>query len=670
MSLKKPKVEAIELAIAKATSRLWADPEEELQLTDEQQRFWDEQCVAPEVDFEAELEKATPEEREAVRKVEKMFEPLQKIVAEMPKLTENDIQALYIAAYTGREPDEIPEAERKAAQDFWNTHPEAVADVVSCQFADIDKPKIRQWIEQASRPEEQAFLTYLDFFGANLLKAYKAFDNDGRAIVAEALGRGYTVYSKAYAKAALLPKFTASIIPQLSEDQKRIFANAVLHYREPPEDAEQAALFTLYVMLYDMADDDTKASAAAAIGLTKDDFSQYFYLAGGAKDKAVFPPDETTGKDRQESKTPKPTATTPKVKTKLPQLPPQRYGTGYYPLTLAFLNKSLLGIPLDGQYHTIGRGDYQFRVRLTVEKYTDFLPLPLDDLAEKISTIIAVGREEGAEYFDVNAIARYIQYGDPDFHTEETRKGGKHAGESKTVLGYISKEMADTVDKMIDFMTGIKADIEYPKWEKDKNGKKSLVKLKVSRPLLNGGVRVEISNYGHTTNTYGRGEAKVKQSLRVWGFPSSREDSELKNYVPVLYYIAQQLEQIAQIPQAEADIRRYLPEGKRITLEDVSLRDAALRRYFEIQRNGGNGAISLPKIEEETQLPQDQSKTQHYRIRKQRQKRLKAIVDTLMRDGKVRTAEAAPDGESIKIQTEEYRPKRGGAKKRKTPKKE
>jgi len=573
------------------------------------------------------------------------------------------IQALYIAAYTGRQPDEISEAERKTAQNFWNSNPEALADVITCQIADKDKKQIKNWLNNET-------ITYCDFFGADLLKAYRALTDDGRAIVNNALDRGYTVYSKAYAKAAILPKLETSIIPQLSDEQKRLFSNAVKD-REQPEDKEQAALFALYVMLYDMADDGLKEKTAAAIGLTTDDFLTYLYLENGAPDKAVFPPDQTTETEQNEkTEAAKPeTALTPTVKTKLPQLPPQRYGTGFYPLTLAFINKSLLGIPLDGQYHNIGNGDYQFRVRLTVEKYSGLIPFPLDDWAEKISTIIAVGREMGAEYFDVNAIGRYIMYGDPDEHTETIIKNGKNAGNQITKLAHVPKVTADMIDTMIDFMTGIKADIEYPIWKRDKNGKKNLVKLKVSRPLLNGGVRVEISNYGHTTNTYGRGEAKVKQSLRVWGFPSIREDSELKSYAPVLYDIAKQLGEIAQIPKAEADIRHYLPEGARITAEDISMRDAALRRYFELQRNGGNGVLRLAKIEDETQLPQDQSKTEHYRIRKQRQKRLKAIVDTLIEDGKIRTATRNKDGETYDVQTEEYRPKRGGNKKKKTPKK-
>lgn len=571
-----------------------------------------------------------------------------------------EAQRNFIAAYTGREPGEIPDEDTADAQQFWNTHPQAIADVLANEMTADIKGKVREWLKTDS-----TIVKYMDFYGVDLAKAYKALAPEERETVDRALQRENLEYSRAYVKAALLPKFELSIMPLISEGQKQTFSRAIRN-NTTPGDKEEAALLRLYVMLYDMADDSTRDKAAEAIGVERDDLEQYALIQGRV-DSVAFP------QGTAEEQTPKAEAEKdelPTVKSKLPQLPPQSYGTGFYPLTLAYLNTCLLGIPLDGQWHARGNGDYKFKVRFTVERNCGVIPFPLDDFAEKISTIIGVGREMEAEYFDVNAIARYILYGDPDAHEPEPTiiKTGENAGKKIRKLAYVSKDIADTIDTMIDFMTGIKADVEYAIWQRDKNGKKQLMRVMVSRYLLNGGVRVEISNYGHTTRTYGRGDKKrVDNTLRVWGFPSIREDSELKSYAPVLYDIASKLGEVAQIPMKEADIRHYLPEGARITPDDVRMRDATLREYFRAQRNEGRGVLRLSTIETDTGINSSKWRSVTSRSRKQRCKRLASIVDTLTADGKLRSATPQKGGEEYDIVTEEYRPRRGGSKRKKTP---
>lgn len=629
----RPTIDDIESWIGKIDDSKWimADPEEELELTEEQQRFWEESNAQPTFDEQQALENATPEEREAYIMATKTGRKMQAIIANIQKTTVQDMQALYIAAYTGRQPGDVSMAELAAAQTFWNTHPEAVADVLSCQFADGDKPKIRQWIENAINADgqdnaETQFLKYLKFFGADLLEAYRAFDGDGRTIVDNALDRGCAVYSMPYTRAAILPNFTSSIIPQLSEEQKYLFSRAIEN-RYRPEDKEQAALFALYVMAYDMADDELKEKAAAAIGKTTGDLLTYIWETGGAPDQAVFPPDLTTEKDEKaETEKPETAKLLPAVKRTLEQKPaPNR--TGYMPLALANVNRRLLGIPLDGQTYIIGKGEYAINIKLTVKEYSGLLPLPLDNWAEKVSTIIGQGRAEGQYYFEVTDIARHILYGDPLAQKTYIVKSGKNKGNKYTKLEYVSQPIVDLVDSLIDFMQGIEAEITYPIWLKDKKGKPYLDRITIKRRLITGAFRVEIgkmANYGHTT--------KNKQPLRVWGF-TPISDKVKDRFAPVLYEIASSLGQIDQIPTNRADIRHYLAENTNITKNAVDLRDELLRQTHYIESQGGTGVIDVTDIEKRAIIEDSKSKTQLYRKRKERAEQIAKMVETLATDG-------------------------------------
>ena len=177
------------------------------------------------------------------------------------------IQARFIAAYSNRRPEDIGEEERKDFQAFWNRTPDAFADLIRASVSDNAKMMMKYGMDTT--------ITTLTFNGADLKEAYSQYDKDGQKKVMAALDERNHVFTREYIQAEIYPCMKHGFLDKLSDKQKKSICSAISLGREP---STERGKFNLFLVLYEMADDDRRMQMAQCIDLPANEIGSYIQV--------------------------------------------------------------------------------------------------------------------------------------------------------------------------------------------------------------------------------------------------------------------------------------------------------------------------------------------------------------------------------------------------------